>query len=123
MGHAEDGRVDRGDGGKDGGLLVPHPLQRLRRKRERPLEQERGAQADRQEQLVQAVREGERQDVEDPASGVALKHPGGFAVVNGQRLQIRRPAPHVGQHNQEVYAEELGLSEAAMEELQVAGVI
>ena len=35
----------------------------------------------------------------------SLKYPGGFAVVNGQRLPIRRPAPTVGQHNQEVFAE------------------
>ncbi|HEV2686891.1 MAG TPA: CoA transferase [Bryobacteraceae bacterium] len=34
-----------------------------------------------------------------------LKYPGGFAVVDGERLAIRRPAPGIGEHNQEVYAE------------------
>src|SRR5207237_7022749 len=30
------------------------------------------------------------QDVEDGGSGKTLKYPGGFAVIDGQRLQIRR---------------------------------
>ena len=38
-----------------------------------------------------------------------LKYPGGFAVVDGQRLSIERPAPNIGEHNREVF-EELGLS-------------
>jgi crotonobetainyl-CoA:carnitine CoA-transferase CaiB-like acyl-CoA transferase len=63
------------------------------------------------------------QDVRDPASGVSLKYPGGFAVVNGERLTIRRPAPSVGQHNEEVYGGELGLSEGEIAGLQTAGVI
>ena len=63
------------------------------------------------------------QDVEYPLSGATLEYPGGFAVINGERLQIRRPAPHVGQHNQEVYAEELGLSLYEIEELEADRVI
>ncbi len=34
-----------------------------------------------------------------------LQYPGGFALVNGKRLAIRRPAPAVGEHNQEVLEE------------------
>jgi crotonobetainyl-CoA:carnitine CoA-transferase CaiB-like acyl-CoA transferase len=63
------------------------------------------------------------QDVVDGGSGKILKYPGGFAVVNGQRLQIRRAAPKVGEHNAEVYSEELGLSSKEMAELQSEHVI
>ena len=52
-----------------------------------------------------------------------LKYPGGFALVNGERLTIRRAAPSLGQHNQEIYAEELGLSASEIEQIQAAGVI
>ncbi len=51
------------------------------------------------------------------------KYPGGFAVVNGERLPIRRPAPSIGEHNREVYADELGLSVSEIAEAQAAGVI
>jgi crotonobetainyl-CoA:carnitine CoA-transferase CaiB-like acyl-CoA transferase len=63
------------------------------------------------------------QDVREPVSGINLKYPGGFAVVNGERLMIRRPAPGVGQHNHEVYAGELGLSQSEIAQLQADGVI
>lgn len=63
------------------------------------------------------------QEVREPVSGLTLKYPGGFAVINGERLAIRRPAPCVGQHNQEVYAEELGLSPCEIAQFQAAGVI
>jgi crotonobetainyl-CoA:carnitine CoA-transferase CaiB-like acyl-CoA transferase len=63
------------------------------------------------------------QDVREPATGVNLKYPGGFAVVGGERLMIRRPAPEVGEHNREVYGGELGLSRAEIAELETAGVI
>jgi crotonobetainyl-CoA:carnitine CoA-transferase CaiB-like acyl-CoA transferase len=43
------------------------------------------------------------QDVEDPASGRTIRFPGGFAIVDGARLPIRRAAPAVGEHNDEVY--------------------
>ncbi|SRR5712692_3656955 len=63
------------------------------------------------------------QDVRVPVSGPTLKYPSGFAVVNGERLPLRRPAPYIGQHNQEVYAEELGLSPCEIAQLQAAGVM
>jgi crotonobetainyl-CoA:carnitine CoA-transferase CaiB-like acyl-CoA transferase len=43
------------------------------------------------------------QDVDDPRSGRAIRYPGGFAIVDGERLAICRPAPGVGEHNDEVY--------------------
>lgn len=63
------------------------------------------------------------QDVVDPGSGRTLKYPGGFAVINGKRLSITRGAPKVGEHNREIYAGELGLSESQLEELQGQRVI
>src|SRR5712691_2084221 len=63
------------------------------------------------------------QDVRDGASGATLKYPGGFAVINGERLTIRRAAPTVGQHNQEVYSQELELSSSQIVQLQAARVI
>ena len=43
------------------------------------------------------------QEVTDGLSGVTVRYPGGFAIVDGERLPIRRPAPNVGEHNDEVY--------------------
>jgi crotonobetainyl-CoA:carnitine CoA-transferase CaiB-like acyl-CoA transferase len=33
----------------------------------------------------------------------AICYPGSFAIVDGERLPIRRPAPKIGEHNDEVY--------------------
>jgi crotonobetainyl-CoA:carnitine CoA-transferase CaiB-like acyl-CoA transferase len=63
------------------------------------------------------------QDVSDSVSGATLKYPGGFAVVNGERFQVRRTAPHVGEHNEEIYSKELQLSRTEIEQLQSARVI
>jgi crotonobetainyl-CoA:carnitine CoA-transferase CaiB-like acyl-CoA transferase len=62
-------------------------------------------------------------EANDPDSGVTLKHPGGFAIFNGERLQIRQPAPRMGQHNREVYGNDLGLSGVEIAQLQLEGVI
>ena len=63
------------------------------------------------------------QPVKDQQSGMTLKHPGGFAIFNGERLQIRRPAPGIGEHNSEVYTNDLGMSRCEIEQLQSDGVI
>ena len=63
------------------------------------------------------------QQVVDPETGRTLKYPGGFALINGERLPIRRGAPKVGEHNAEVYGAELGLNEKEIAELEAAGVI
>ena len=43
------------------------------------------------------------QEVGGEQVGGAIRFPGGFAIVDGQRLPIRRPAPDVGEHNDEIY--------------------
>lgn len=63
------------------------------------------------------------QEVVDPASCRTLSYPGGFALINGERLRIRRGAPKVGEHNSEIYIGELGLNATEMEDLQSEGVI
>jgi crotonobetainyl-CoA:carnitine CoA-transferase CaiB-like acyl-CoA transferase len=62
-------------------------------------------------------------DVRDPQSGATLKYPGGFALVNGERLAIRRPAPGVGEHSEEFYSQEIGLSAAEMKQFKATGII
>lgn len=44
------------------------------------------------------------QELVDEHSGLRLPFPGGFALVDGVRLPIRRPAPRVGEHNEEIFA-------------------
>jgi crotonobetainyl-CoA:carnitine CoA-transferase CaiB-like acyl-CoA transferase len=61
-------------------------------------------------------------EANDPDSG-ALKHPGGFAIFNSERLQIRHLAPRIGEHNREVYENDLALSGREIAQLQVEGVI
>ena len=54
------------------------------------------------------------QDLDIPDAGRTVAVPGGFALVNGERPRIRRPAPRLGEHNDEVY-DELGLSASDLE--------
>lgn len=63
------------------------------------------------------------QEINDPQLGMTLKYPGGFALFNGQRPAISRPAPSVGEHNSEIFTEELGLAETEIKQLEAAGVI
>lgn len=63
------------------------------------------------------------QTVEDPLLGATLKYPGGFGVIHGERPGILRPAPGVGQHNPEVYAELLRLGPSEIKRLEDASVI
>ncbi len=44
------------------------------------------------------------QQLLDAHAGRRLPFPGGFALVDGVRLAIRRPAPRLGEHNEEVFA-------------------
>jgi crotonobetainyl-CoA:carnitine CoA-transferase CaiB-like acyl-CoA transferase len=45
------------------------------------------------------------QMVGDTRPGGPIRYPGGFALVDGTRLPIRRPAPQVGEHNDEIYGD------------------
>jgi crotonobetainyl-CoA:carnitine CoA-transferase CaiB-like acyl-CoA transferase len=45
------------------------------------------------------------QEVGGDRAGGPILYPGGFAIVDGARLPIRRSAPEVGEHNEEVYSQ------------------
>jgi Predicted acyl-CoA transferases/carnitine dehydratase len=62
------------------------------------------------------------QEVLDPTTGLRLRYPGGFAVVNGERLPIRRPAPRLGEHNQEIFAE-IGVTASDLQHLFASGIV
>jgi crotonobetainyl-CoA:carnitine CoA-transferase CaiB-like acyl-CoA transferase len=51
-----------------------------------------------------------------------LPFPGGFALFDGERPAIRRPAPGVGEHNSEIYGE-LGIGADELARLRVAGAV
>lgn len=62
-------------------------------------------------------------EIRDSASGATLRYPGGFALINGTRLPITRPAPSVGQHNEEVYVDELRLSPQTFNDLKTKRIV
>lgn len=55
--------------------------------------------------------------------GETIKYPGVFAKFSRTPLAIERRAPHIGEHNHDIYLEELGLSESELSELKNLGVI
>ena len=58
-----------------------------------------------------------------PGEGLpALPFPGGFALFDGERPALRRPAPRVGEHNSEVYGA-LGVNTAELERLRAEGTV
>ncbi|HKD66084.1 MAG TPA: CaiB/BaiF CoA-transferase family protein [Candidatus Binataceae bacterium] len=61
--------------------------------------------------------------VEHPELTRAFAYPGPFARFGTTPIQYRRRPPTVGEHNNEVYAGELGLGAARIRELEEAGVI
>lgn len=63
------------------------------------------------------------QKIEHPELRTAIDYPGGFAKFSAGACQIWRRAPLIGEHNQEIYGEELGISPAQIAELGEQGVI
>ncbi|MDP2920056.1 MAG: CoA transferase [Dehalococcoidia bacterium] len=61
--------------------------------------------------------------VKHPELDVELTYPGPFANVVGQPLGISRRAPLIGEHNEEVYEKELGITREEILTLKQAGVL
>ncbi len=55
--------------------------------------------------------------------GVDVSYPGSFALVSGERLRLRRRAPHVGEHNEEAYLRDFALGADEFRALQEQGVV
>lgn len=61
-------------------------------------------------------------DVEHPVAGT-LPYPGAPFIMSETPFAIRRPAPLLGEHNEEVYVGELGLTREELLSLYAGGVI
>ena len=55
--------------------------------------------------------------------GRAIRYPGPFAKFSAAPITYRRRPPRLGEHNHEIYGQELGLSPAQLDQLQTKGVI
>ena len=63
------------------------------------------------------------QEVEHPDLGQNLTYPGGFVNASETTCKTWRCAPLIGEHNKEIYVEELGFTTEQLTTLKQAGVI
>jgi crotonobetainyl-CoA:carnitine CoA-transferase CaiB-like acyl-CoA transferase len=63
------------------------------------------------------------QTIEDRDLGLKLTYPGPFARFSATPISYRRRPPRVGEHNREIYLDELGLSDRELGDLVRQGVI
>ena len=61
--------------------------------------------------------------VEHPELQTSIDYPGGFARFSEGACRIWRRAPLMGEHNEEIYGQELGISTAELTKLKNKGVI
>jgi len=62
-------------------------------------------------------------ELEYPEWGKTLSYPGYFFLCSETENFVRRRAPFIGEHNNEIYMKELGLSVDEVESLKTSGVI
>lgn len=60
-------------------------------------------------------------DVDDPGRGLRYRLPARFAEVTGAEVDVRGPAPRIGEHNREVYGA-IGIGDAELAALAREGV-
>lgn len=63
------------------------------------------------------------QDVEHPELNTKITYPGPWVKMSECSCTIQRRAPFIGEHNDEIYVHELGLSEKDLATLKQAGII
>ncbi len=63
------------------------------------------------------------QTVDHPELGTSLLYPGAFAKFSSAECPLRRRAPLIGEHNEEVYVKELGLKSAEIDKLKESGIL
>ena len=72
---------------------------------------------------AQLAARGFWEEVEHPELGTTITYPGSFANSSEISPRISRRAPLIGEHNQEIYEQELGISKEKLVTLKQAGVI
>lgn len=63
------------------------------------------------------------QEADHPELGRSITYPGPFAQLSEAGCRLRRKAPLIGEHNEEVYCGELGLSKQELVMLKEAGIV
>jgi len=63
------------------------------------------------------------QHLEHPELGQAWRYPGAFAQFSAMPIAYRRRPPTVGEHNREIYRDELGFTEQQFIALQSRGIV
>lgn len=62
-------------------------------------------------------------DVKYPELGTTIRQPDGFLRASESQCHIRTRAPLIGEHNEEIYAQELGISRQELAMLKEGGII
>jgi crotonobetainyl-CoA:carnitine CoA-transferase CaiB-like acyl-CoA transferase len=63
------------------------------------------------------------QSLDHSELGISIVYPGPFARFSESPCEVRRRAPLIGEHNEEIYCEELGLSKDELDKLAREGVV
>jgi len=61
--------------------------------------------------------------VDHPELSRSITYPGGFAIFSDAPCQVRRRAPSIGEHNEEIYVGEVGLARSDLAKLKEANII
>ena len=62
-------------------------------------------------------------EIEHPELGVSIKYPGAFGAFSEMPMSMTMRAPLIGEHNQEIYAKEMGISKETLLILKQGGII
>jgi crotonobetainyl-CoA:carnitine CoA-transferase CaiB-like acyl-CoA transferase len=62
-------------------------------------------------------------DLEHPELGTKITYPGPFVKLSETPIRINRRAPLIGEHNEEIYIKELGMTHKELQALKRAKVI